>query len=312
MRVAIIDMGTNTFNLLVVEYNGSTSQRLHSNKIAVKLGEGGFAEGRIKSSPFYRGVIAFQDLFETARSFGCEQIYAFATSAVRSASNRKEFEYEIYKRCNVKIDVIEGNREAELVYKGVQSSGVLTDEIVLLMDIGGGSTEFVVANEHQIFWRKSFDLGAARIMEAIQPDDPITPEQITAIEDLLAQETLEVFDELVKYNVKTLVGSSGSFDSLYDMIEAEKGNEEFTAEKNIYHTIDLADFNSIYQSILPTSRKERYNIKGLLSLRVDFIVVSSIFINFMVQKSGVQTMKQCAFSLKEGVLAELKKELTHG
>ena len=305
-------MGTNTFNLLVVEYLGSEATRLHSNKIAVKLGEGGFAEGRIKSSPFYRGIIAFQDLFETARSFGCEQIYAFATSAVRSASNRKEFEYEIYKRFNVKIDVIEGEREAELVYKGIQSSGVLTNEVVLMMDIGGGSTEFIVGNQHEILWRKSFDLGAARIMEKVHPSDPITADQIETIETIIAKATLEVFDEVTKYNIKTLVGSSGSFDSIYDIIEAEKGNGEHQSEKEIFHTIDFDAFLNVYQSILPTTKKERYNISGLLSLRVDFIVVSSIFIHFIVQKSGITNIQQCAFSLKEGVLAELKKELTHG
>ncbi|MES2628936.1 MAG: phosphatase [Bacteroidota bacterium] len=311
MKVAIIDLGTNTFNLLVVNWVNAVSQKLHSSKISVRLGEGGFAEKRIKPDAFNRGMMAFGEHLGQAKALGVEQVYAFATSAVRSADNGTEFVQTILDKYQVKVDVIDGDREAELIYKGVRDSGILDDEPVLIMDIGGGSTEFIIGTADKVLWKESFPLGAARILEQLKPGDPMTGAEVSAIEDFLYKSTESLFFAIKNYPINRLIGSSGSFDSLVDMTSVAKGLEP-TSETALYNEIPLKDFYRMYDRLLPSTLAQRYNFPGLIPLRVDFIVIASVFINLVIKEANIGSLWQSAYSLKEGVLAELKRTLING
>lgn len=311
MKIAIIDLGTNTFNLLVVRWENGASHKLHSSKIAVRLGEGGFAEKKIKADAFNRGILAFGDLLTSAQMLGVEQVYAFATSAVRSAENGKDFVKAIHNQYKIKVDIINGDREAELIYKGVLASGVLTNKPVLIMDIGGGSTEFIIGTKDELLWKQSFPLGAARILELFKPSDPITEMEITVITNFLYTATENLFFALSNYNITALVGSSGSFDSMVDMIKVSRGLEP-TSEIELYNEIELEDFKIIYQKLLKSTLSERIGFPGLIQLRVDFIVIASLFIDLIVREAKISHIWQSSFSLKEGVLAELKRTLVNG
>lgn len=311
MKVAIIDLGTNTFNLLVVDWVNDTSKRIHSSKISVRLGEGGFAEKKIKPEAFNRGILAFGEHLSQAQALGVEQVYAFATSAVRSAENGKEFAKTILQKYKVKIDIINGDREAELIYRGVADSGVLTDEPALIMDIGGGSTEFIIGTSTEILWKESFPLGAARILELFKPSDPIMDIEISVIENFLYTATENLFFAIRNYPITSLVGSSGSFDSLVDITEVAKGNIPIS-ESSLYNKIELRDFFITHQKLIESTIAQRYNFPGLIPLRVDFIVIATIFINLVVKEANITQMWQSGYSLKEGVLAELKRTLVNG
>lgn len=310
MKIAIIDLGTNTFNLLVVGFEKDNITRLHTSKNAVKLGEGGFAEKMIRPEAFRRGILAFSEHMETARSLDCEKVYAFATSAVRSAKNGKEFIKTIYQQFKVKVDIISGDREADLIYQGVRESGVLGKKPVLIMDIGGGSTEFIIASENEIFWKESFPLGAARLLENFRPSDPVRQMEISLIENHLRHTAENLFVAINQFPVKELVGSSGSFDSIVDMIKASRG-EIPNSEMEPYNEIDLKEFDSVFNMLINSTREERYNIPGLIPLRVDFIVIASILIQLVIRDCGIKKMWQSGYSLKEGVVAELRKTLVH-
>lgn len=311
MKIAIIDLGTNTFNLLVVSWANNVSKRIHSSKISVRLGEGGFSEKKIKPEAYNRGILAFGEHLNQAQSLGVEQVYAFATSAVRGAENGKDFVKTILQQFKIKVDVINGDREAELIYKGVKDSGVLTEEPALIMDIGGGSTEFIIGTRDEVFWKQSFPLGAARILELFKPSDPITDLEISVIENFLYTATENLFFAIQNYPISTLIGSSGSFDSMVDMVKVDQGKTP-TSETENFNEIILRDFHQIHNNLLGSTIAQRYNFPGLIPLRVDFIVIASIFINLIVKEANITKMWQSSFSLKEGVLAELKRTLVHG
>ncbi|MCE9538076.1 MAG: phosphatase, partial [Bacteroidetes bacterium] len=165
-RIAVIDLGTNTFNLLIVEVSSDkTYELVFQTKISVKLGEGGINKGFIAPLPFNRGIDALKVHKQTIEKYNVGKVYAIATSAIRGASNGAEFVAKANEECNIDVQVISGDKEAETIYYGVRDAVKMSDEVSLIIDIGGGSTEFIIANKHQIFWKQSFLLGVARLLE---------------------------------------------------------------------------------------------------------------------------------------------------
>ncbi|HET6245779.1 MAG: Ppx/GppA family phosphatase [Bacteroidetes bacterium] len=304
MKIAVIDLGTNTFNLLIGEVNNLNHYRiLYNTKAAVQLGKGGITKRIITPEAINRGVITIGSYLQIISTYNVDKVYAYATSAVRGAINGKDFTDRIKTEFNLDINVISGEKEAELIYYGVKLGVNLTDETSVIMDIGGGSTEFIICNAYQIFWKKSFDVGAARILEAFQPSNPIKVEEIKKIEDYFNEELEELFAAIEFHQAKTLIGSSGSFDTFAEII-AHKFYEPSIVENITEYTFNIGDYHIIHEQLIRSTREERYKTKGLIPMRVDMIVIASVFTSFMLKKNQISNMRLSAYSLKEGVLNE--------
>ena len=304
-RVAVIDLGTNLFNLLIAEVNSDkTYQVIFQNKIVVKLGEGCINEGFIAPVPFIRGIEALKTYSKFIEKHNVEKVYAFATSAVRGASNGLDFVAKAKEESNIDVQLITGDKEAELIYYGVRDAVKMNHETSLIIDIGGGSTEFIIANSKQVFWKQSFLLGIARLFERFNPTDPITDNEIQTILDYLNGELQPLFDAVKKYPVTELIGASGSFDSIAEMVAHKFYSPEILDYKTEF-TFNLDDCKSIHETILKSTREERMQIKGLVEMRVDMIVISSILVHFIIKSFAIQKMRLSTYSLKEGVLREI-------
>lgn len=307
MNIAIIDLGTNTFNLLVAQSNGDGKYNIiHESKRPVKLGEGGLTQKFITPAAWQRGIDAIDKHMQTAKSLSAEHFFAFATSATRDASNGKEFVDEIYNRFGLKIEVIDGSREATLIYKGVRQAIELGDECNLILDIGGGSNEIIMGNSKEIFWLQSFNLGVSRLMQLFNPSDPITKEQIVAIEDHIRKELKPLFDVVKTHKPTRMVGSSGSFDSFRNILEFA-GKIELS--DTTWAQIPMQEYVSLHNLFITSVREERLAIKGLDPIRVDLIVLASIFVNFLVEQFNIKSMYQSEYALKEGFLSELSESI---
>jgi exopolyphosphatase/guanosine-5'-triphosphate,3'-diphosphate pyrophosphatase len=305
MRIAVIDLGTNTFNLLIAEiYQDNTYKSLYKNKIASRLGEGGINKGIIQAQAFLRGLEALQIHHETILKYQATAVYAFATSAIRGASNGEEFVRQALEQTGITIQTISGEREAELIYYGVRSAVCLQESLSLIMDIGGGSTEFIIANAKSILWKHSFELGAARLLEFFEPSDPIKPKEEEALRAYLAEKLKPLFSAIEQHKVTELVGSSGSFDSLAEMIACRFHSPSVLKGKTEY-LFHLGESETIYNELLYSTRAERLKMEGLIEMRVDMIVVSAIFVHLILTRLGICCMRLSTYSLKEGVLWEL-------
>jgi exopolyphosphatase / guanosine-5'-triphosphate,3'-diphosphate pyrophosphatase len=305
MRIAVIDLGTNTFNILIVEIASDKSYiPLFQTKLAVKLGEGGINKNFIQPLPFQRGIEALRQHQKTIEKYNVQKVYAFATSAVRDAVNGKEFVEKLKLETGYEVIVIDGNKEAEFIYYGVRKAVRLSDEASLIIDIGGGSTEFVIADKDEILWKRSFLLGAARLLEKFNPSDPITDDQITEIKEHLLKELAPLSEAIKKYPVIELIGSSGSFDSLAEMIAHKFYTPEILDGETEYE-FKLEDCSAIYELLLKSTREERLQMKGLIEMRVDMIVVSSIIVHFILTTFEIEKMRLSTYALKEGVLDQL-------
>ncbi len=302
-----MDLGTNTFNLLIVEIGEDQAYKiLYNNKLPVKLGKSGIDKKEIRPDAITRGLNAIEKHLQTMTEFKVEKTFAFATSAIRSARNGDQFVKLAKQRCGLDIEIINGEREAELIYYGVRNAVKLTSEKVLILDIGGGSDEFIIADKDNIYWKKSYPLGVARLLSKFKPSDPISIEEIEFISNYLEERLSDLFEEFRKHQINTLVGASGSFETISAMIRAD--DPEFESETALSpesHEIDLTDFENLYQKLINSTLKERKQMKGLESMRLEMIVVATLVVKFILQKLKLRHMIQSNFALKEGVVFEL-------
>jgi exopolyphosphatase / guanosine-5'-triphosphate,3'-diphosphate pyrophosphatase len=309
MRAAIIDCGTNTFHLLVADYNQKGDHRIIVNKkLDVKLGEGGLINNHISEAAFERGLRAFEDHKGTALSFDADTIEAYATSAIRTASNGVRFVDRVRQTTGININVIDGDREALLISKGVFFALGEINQTSLIMDIGGGSTEFILVKNKEIMWKQSFELGVSRLLQKFRPADPIRHEDIRAIEGFLDSILDPLARQLACHHPKVLIGCSGSFESLSSMILLQKYQQQIPFEIRSYQ-IHENDYQQLHEVLLASNMQQRYSMPGLVQARVDTIVFASVFINYIKRTFNIQEMIFCNYALKEGVLKERIEEL---
>ena len=234
-----------------------------------------------------------------------QKVYAFGTSALRNARNRKEIVDRIKSEHGFDVKVISGEEEARLIYLGVKSAIDLGSEKSLIIDIGGGSVEFIIGNASEIFWKQSFEIGAQRLLEEYHQHDPITPSELTALQAHFESMLPPLFDALKKHKPSTMVGSSGTFDTLSDIYCIEQGIAKENGAPETPLTFD--GFHRIYQELLIKNRAERMQIPGMIELRVDMIVVACALIDYLLTKYTFKQVRVSSYALKEGVLADIIK-----
>ncbi len=309
MQIAIIDLGTNTFNLLIAEVKDNHSYNiLTETKYPAKLGKGGINDKTITPEAFERGFKALETHLETIAQFNVDQITCFATSAIRSASNGKTFVSQVKEKFNLDINVIQGDKEAELIYDGVKQVVPIGTDNVLIMDIGGGSTEFIIANKNEVVWKHSFNIGAARMLDLIQPSQPIKAYEISKLESYITKELELLFTEIKKHKVDRLIGSSGSFDTIAAMIAAEE-HPHLDMTKTTSYKIELDFFEKLHQRYLSSTLEERLKMKKMESHRAEMIVLASIFIKFTIEKLHIKEVFQCNYALKEGAIYQILNKI---
>lgn len=303
MRIAILDLGTNTFHLLITSVSKTGIwKKVFKSKSVVKLGEGAIHHNEIAPLPFKRGIKALEHYKKIIDLHKPEKVFAFATSAIRSAANGQAFVEMAKEKTGIDISVISGDKEAELIYLGVRQCIPLGKEPVLIMDIGGGSTEFIIANQTKIFWKHSFNIGAARLLEMFKPSDPILLGEVKKLESFLSKELSIMIDAVEKFKPDQLIGSSGSFDTFAEMIGYRFHNRNVISDKNSY-TFNLDEYLKLHEILLFSTIEQRKKMKGLVKMRVDMIVLATICTSLVLQKTGIKKMMLSKYALKEGALS---------
>jgi exopolyphosphatase / guanosine-5'-triphosphate,3'-diphosphate pyrophosphatase len=302
-KTAIIDLGTNTFNLLIASVNGDgTYNIIHSGKLPVKLGEGGINQKFIAPAAYQRGLNAIGEHFRTILLHGVNEVFAFATSATRNASNGKDFVNDIKNLFGIEVKVIGGDEEAELIYLGIRQAVQLNQENALILDIGGGSNEIIIGNGEKYHWKRSYDLGVSRLLQKFNPSDPITSEEIVAVEDYLKLELADLEEPIKQFKPKMIVGSSGSFDT-YRSILSAKG--VIVSNSNPSIEIPIDEYFKLHKHLISTTTVERNAIPGMDPMRVEMIVLATVFTNYLIQSFDISIMMQSSYALKEGAVWKL-------
>lgn len=309
MRTAVLDLGTNVFNMILGEFTPQGEYRLVKEyKCAAKLGAGGLSDGLIAPVAFETAVEALEKIMGAIEEAGgADKIVPYATSAVRDASNGLEFAEYLNRKFGFKIRIIPGEREAELIFKGIMESvGHLrgedgkfsTGENALMLDIGGGSNEFIITDGVQILWKRSFPTGMARMREKFNYQDPIPPQVVEEFEQFNNDVLQELWEQLDRYRPGIFIGSSGSFDTFKDII-FNCGYSELPSIE-----LKMEDLENLNNVLMASLARERLQMPGMVQIRVDYIVLASVFTQFVLHKVNPRIVYQSSYSLKEGGMKE--------
>jgi exopolyphosphatase/guanosine-5'-triphosphate,3'-diphosphate pyrophosphatase len=301
MRTAIIDLGTNTFHLMIVE----GLEILFNTSIPAKIGKGGISNGVISEEGIQRALVVLRGFREVIDNHmvSLEKVFATGTSAIRNAGNQAEFIQRVLDETGIKIQVISGDEEAELICQGVKQAMEIP-ETSMIMDIGGGSVEFIICNNEKIFWKQSFEIGGQRLMDKFLKSDPISMRSAQMMDDFFREKLLPLANACHQYAPKVLIGSSGSFDTLIDM-QYMKDKGQLPATDEIAFEYSLPAFYWAYDELIFKNHAERMQIPGMIELRVDMIVVAMCLIRFVIQTLDIQRMRVSSYALKEGIMANI-------
>ncbi|WP_256013031.1 Ppx/GppA phosphatase family protein [Desertivirga xinjiangensis] len=301
-RIAALDLGTNTFHLVVAEVNNNKFNKIIEEQRHVKLGEGGITEGKITDAAFRRGIEALREFKSVIADYNVDLIQASGTSALRSAVNGIDFINEVMQETGICIEIIEGDVEAELIYKGVRAVSDLRSS-TLIMDIGGGSVEFIFCNGAQIFWKKSYPIGAARLMAMFHHSDPISIPNMNAIEAYLQEPVEELKDRAREYKPQQLIGSAGAFETFAALVaDKHKGDQQILNLDN--YSFEPSELKSILTTVLVSTHRERVQNKLIIPVRTDMIVVASVLTKYLIEQMNFPVIRLSRFALKEGLLVQ--------
>ena len=299
MKIAAIDLGTNTFHLIIAEKNGSSFQIIYKTNQPIRLGEDITKDNLIIPIAFERGINCLKEFKNTLEKYNVVTIKATGTSGIRSAINGQEFVNAVKEQTGIEIDIIGGDDEAQFIYEGVKLSGAIS-ATSLIMDIGGGSTEFILCDEDKLIWKKSYNIGAARLMQKFFKSDPLNTIDKNLIFEHLANELKELQLICNEHQPQTLIGSAGAFETFTAMIYPDLNINIISVTE-----LPLTAYKKLAIEIINSSHEERTQMKNLIPLRVDMIVMAALQINYIIENLGIQKIKLSTYDLKMGVLKSL-------
>ncbi len=291
MRRAVIDLGTNTFNLLIADTQ--TRQICFQTKEGVALGMGGINEQRIGEAAMDRAFAALHRFKAHCMHWQVTEIRAIGTSALRDATNSHELLEKVKSELQITIEIISGLQEAELIYHGVRLTHDF-EKPALIMDIGGGSTEFIAADHQGPFVAHSFDIGVSRLFQAFNFSDPFSIADIQKVEAFLDQKCGTFFEQKLP---NVLIGSSGSFETFYELMEERIFNSNSTSVE-----VDCNRFVHMLEQIMASTQAERDQNPHIIAIRKKMAPLAAIKTRWVLRRANIQQIYISPYSLKEGVL----------
>lgn len=297
-RVAVIDLGTNTFNLLIADLTENLHGKMEfstvfATKEGVAIGMGGIQEKRITADAQDRALLALTTFKKHCDAFEVTEINAFGTSAIRDAENSKQFVEEVENQLGIQINIISGEEEASLIYKGVCWSYDFQESAVI-MDIGGGSTEFIWANATGIIKKISLNIGVSRAFQQFSFSDPLSKKDIQTLENWFEANDHQFFDD---FTCPILIGASGSFETFYEMMhKIPYPNEIKAKELNFQELHDTLDW------IIQSTQAERDAHPFIISIRRKMAPIAAVKTKWVLKKLEASRVLVSPCSLKEGAL----------
>ncbi len=296
MRKAVIDLGTNTFNLAIADVKNNSIQLLHAEKEGVAIGMGGINDKLLSEDAIQRAIACLERYKSRCNEFQVTKIEAIGTSAIRDASNKQTFLKSVKDATGIEIDVINGIQEANLIYQGIAYTYNF-ESPSLIMDIGGGSTEFIAANANGIKDLISLNIGVSRIFQLFSFSNPMTSEDILNVENYLEAQDHDFFN---RFNCQTLVGASGSFETFYELVHQTPYPKGYETQE-----LDFKEFESILDWIISTSQSERDLNDFIIPIRKKMAPIAAIKTRWVIKKIKANRIVISPCSLKEGVLLRM-------
>ena len=292
---AVIDFGTNTARLLIAMRSSVGVVPVRVEREVVRLGGGFTDEFGLSVEACDRGLACLDRFSKIISSYGAIQVLASATSAVRDAVNGTAFVDNVLKYTGIKLVVIDGDMEARLTLKGVLSS--LNSEVstLVVLDVGGGSTEFTVSSHGLPVFIKSMPIGVVRLTEGFRTNIEMA-ERVRLVIEQLVKDMASA--GIVLTGNTELIGTAGTATTIA-AIKLEMVDYDYRKINNF--TVSREDISEIYQRLSRLNPEERLAIKGLEKGREDLIVAGLIIITSVMDHFCFSSLKVSDFGLLEGL-----------
>ncbi|MGE3979420.1 MAG: exopolyphosphatase [Nitrospira sp.] len=302
-RFAGIDIGTLTCRLLIADLApGQPLQEIRSDRRILRLGEGVDQTKRLSPTAMDRVIHCLQEWQDIINDYHIESSSVVATSAVRDAANRDEFLEWVKREAGFEVEVITGDEEARRTLLGIRSGLPIGVTDVLALDIGGGSTEFILDRPGQKPVIRSIDIGVVRLCERLLHHDPPTDDEVCQAREWVTRETKTAVAGMDNYRQATFVGTAGTITSLTAM--AQKLPTYEPARIHNYQ-LKLETIRELEQTLLSRTKAERVGLPGLEKNREEVIVAGAIIIRTIMETLGQQGVLVSDLGLREGVLIDL-------
>ncbi len=300
MRIAALDIGSNSFHLMVAHVNpGGRIEVLDRAKEMVRLGET-LRSGMITPDIFRRGLDALRSLKRIADRHQPDALVAVATSAVREAQNGGEFARAVRDELGIDMRVIRGQEEAHLIYLGARSALDLGGRRVALFDVGGGSTELILADARECYFTISLKLGALRLRDEWQTADPPSPREVAALADRVRGALEPAIARVRAMGFDFVALTSGTAFALGSLASRLAGSQASSPNK----VLPFRALCDVEKKLLSLSLAERAKLPGLDPKRADTIIPGAILLQVILELSGVDEATLCEPALREGIIAD--------
>jgi len=301
-NLAAIDIGTNSFHLVVAEVNRSTGRFkiLDREKEIIRLGSGSTDMKYLSEAAMNRGIDALKR-YKMIADANNAYIRAIATSAVREALNQDVFVHRVKEEVTIDVEVASGVEEARLIYLGVLQALAVFHKTILLIDIGGGSTEFLVGKSRKILLDNSLKLGAIRLTERFFRNGTYDGSSIKKCRKYISGTLAPVIREIKKQKFEVIVGTSGTIQNIARIIHSAHEDESPEDLNNVTFTRD--QLSKITALLLKTKdQKQRVAVKGLDPSRADIIVAGALILDQVFTELKIKRMVVSEYALREGII----------
>jgi len=306
MKLAAIDIGSNSIHLVIVRaVKGQHPEIIDREKEMVRLGAGTLREHRLSRKTIERAIVTLRRFKKMAEHNGANPIIATATSAVRESRNSDEFIDQVRKVVGLEVQVLPGVEEARLIAMAVSEVTDFNGRRALIIDIGGGSTEFIITGGGEPELMRSLRLGAVRLTEKFITTDPISIEQRDRLVSNIRSDFTRTAAEIKSVGYDFVIGSSGTILNMVNAVaQADElyGHEDSRAYEAFSQTVTLEQIEWLNRKLGRMTLRERRRVQGIEKGRADIIVAGGVLLQCILSELGALEITSCDWSLREGVI----------
>ncbi|MCC7076412.1 MAG: Ppx/GppA family phosphatase [Acidimicrobiia bacterium] len=301
-RLGALDLGTNSFHVVVAEAGEAGALRtITREKEMLRLGDVVAATGRIGPEATHRAIEAIVRLTDVARAQGVDEVEACATAAIREAEDGSDFVETAREETGVEIEVISGEREAQLVFEAVQASVDFDGQRAVAVDVGGGSVELAVGSQASLDWATSLRLGVGRLTATFVTSDPLRGKERRALDAHIRATLAPAVEEARLHGYDFAVGSSGTLLSFARMAQHMDDYSD-TATGLTGYRLDAAAMRDLCKDLLKSDGAARAKIPGIEPKRSDLMPAAAVLVLAILDECGLDEMVFTDWGLREGIL----------
>jgi exopolyphosphatase / guanosine-5'-triphosphate,3'-diphosphate pyrophosphatase len=308
MRLAAIDIGSNSIHLVLAEARpGGRFEIIAREKEMVRLAAGALSSHFLAHSRVERALAVIARYVKFARARGAERIIATATSAVREAVNRESFLSRVREFTGINVEILTGVEEARLIALAVTEAVNIDNRRALIIDIGGGSTEFIIMDGVEPILLRSMKLGAVRIAEREAMSDPVKKKEIARMRANLRAEFARTAQEISRVGFDIVIGTSGTILNLVGLgTQSRNGNGSAAGGSftPFSQRCTLDELTRLNDRLYQMTEKERARMQGLDNSRADIIVAGGQLLEVILREVGAKEIMTCDWALREGLLLD--------